>query len=121
MLLQGKGREGERVAHNTHPSLQRLFEAKMRTSVKAYNKTYDELENYQHDPADADLPDTDYQSLKNKERLLRGMVRGSAQMLLCLYRPYEHKNQDALKEIEADFGTKGVDRPRPRPEVRDVG
>lgn len=104
------------MAHNTHPSLQRLFEAKMRTAVKAYNKQYDRLNELTLMFEDAEsMPDVI--AAKNKERLLRGMVRGSAQMLLCLYRPYEHKSQDAIKELEHDFGTKGVDRPSPAPVI----
>lgn len=105
------------MAHNTHPSLQRLFEAKMRTAVKAYNKVYDELDEKNHNPESGEGYAVEFIQLKNKERLLRGMVRGSAQMLLCLYRPYEHKSQDAIKELEHDFGTNGVDRPKPAPPI----
>lgn len=103
------------MAHNTHPSLQRLFEAKMRTAVKAYNKQYEVLKQAEQEAHT--WGDEEFTAAKNKERLLRGMVRGSAQMLLCLYRPYEHKNQDAIKEIEHDFGCKGVDRPTPPPAI----
>lgn len=100
----------------THPTLQKLFESKMRTAVKAYNRQYDLWQEELKDCEEAGGDDPDMK-IREKERLLRGMVRGSAQMLLCLYRPYEHKNTDAINDLEADFGVKGVEYKKTPPVV----
>jgi len=97
------------------PSLLRMWQARFKAQVAAYIKAkeeYDLLEERQND-----APDTagavDLHAAERKERLLRGVVRGSAQMLIILTNPASAKDMKAVADLEIDYGMPGK-RNRPR-------
>lgn len=73
-------------------SIYRLMRAKMKASVKAYIKAREKL--------DADPT----RENRDKERLLRGIVRGQAMMLLTFFRPSQHADKHEVESIEYEFG-----------------
>lgn len=73
-------------------SLDRLMKAKLRGSIKTYLATKEELDRNPNN------------KLRDKERLLRGIVRGQAMMLLTFFRPSQHTDKDEIASIEQEFG-----------------
>lgn len=69
-----------------HP-LERLMKQKLRVATNTYLKFKEE----------ADLDDPEQLA---KERLLRGIVRGQAMMLLTFIHPDEHKDKKKIEHIE---------------------
>jgi hypothetical protein len=95
----------------TQKSLLAQWQAKFKASVKLYLKTKEYLDT---------LPDTasddEYADARDKERLTRGMVRGMAQCLIILSRPWEADNKQSIADLEIDYGMPGT-RSKPRPGV----
>lgn len=73
-------------------SIYKIMRAKMKASVKAYLKA---REKFDAEPTPAN---------RDKERLLRGIVRGQAMMLLTFFRPSQHSNKHEVESIEYEFG-----------------
>lgn len=84
------------------PSLLTMWQKRMMSVVRQYNKAKGILDTLP-DSADDDA----YAKAKDRERLLRGVVRGSAQMYIILVRPYEADSNDAINDLEIDFGMPG--------------
>lgn len=99
---------------NPQPTLLRLWRARMRSAVKAYLVAKDNLDTL------ADTEDGDaYETARDKERLLRGIVRGMATMYLVLADPANANNKVALSDLEIDFGMPGK-RSKPKPGTSDT-
>lgn len=107
---------------NTQPSLLRMMQSRFMSQVKAYNKAKRELDKLQ-EQADEISPDTamikDIEAAERKERLLRGMVRGAAQMLIIVSTPHEAKDNNAINDLEFDSGVLGVKRSKPKAKASD--
>lgn len=76
----------------THPSLVKSLEADLDRAIRVWKKQA------------AAVNDT---HSKEKERLARGIVRGLAQALLLIYRPYEHGDREAIAYVEHQHGLNG--------------
>lgn len=96
---------------STQPSILRTLKARMKSSVNQYLKAKEYLDTL---PDDAD--DDEYGKAKDRERLLRGVVRGSAQMFIAVANPAEQNNKNAINDLEIDYGMPGK-RSRQRPPV----
>jgi len=96
---------------STQPSILRTLKARMQSSVKQYLAAKKYLDTL---PDDAD--DDEYGKAKDRERLLRGVVRGSAQMFIAVANPAQQSNKDAINDLEIDYGMPGK-RSRKKPEV----
>lgn len=94
------------------PSLLRMWQARFKATVASYLKAYEALESYY--PQNPDEPE--WLELRERERMLRGVVRGGAQMLIILTRPYEAKDNQAIMDLEIDYGMPGK-RSKPLPGV----
>lgn len=94
---------------NPQPTLLRMWRAKMRAAVKAYVDAKRIL-----DTLPDSASDDDYANAKDKERLLRGVVRGMATMYLVLANPAQANDKEVLANLEIDWGMPGK-RTRPKP------
>lgn len=91
-------------------SLLRMWQTRFKSQVAAYRKVYAELEAKRKDmndngPDNADI--ADLQALERREVYLRGVVRGAAQVLIILTRPYAYKDKDEIVKLERDYGMPG--------------
>lgn len=95
-----------------------MMQSRFLAQIKSYKKTKAELDelverfNENEEPGMAEQ----IERLKAKERLLRGVVRGAAQMLIIISNPAEAKDNDAINDLEIDSGMPGK-RSRPKPGV----
>jgi hypothetical protein len=87
------------------PSLLRQWQSRFKATVASYLKAKAELD-----------ADPENRALRDRERMLRGVVRGGAQMLIILCRPWEWKDNTAILDMEIDYGMPGK-RSKPRPGV----
>jgi hypothetical protein len=97
------------------PSLLKTLKARLVNSIKQYNQALDILNTL---PDDAD--DDAYGKAKDRERLLRGVVRGSAQMYIVVANPAQQSDKNAINDLEIDYGMPGK-RSRPRAKASDIG
>lgn len=97
------------------PSLLRTLKARLTNSVKQYNQALRILDT---------LPDTasddEYGKAKDRERLLRGVVRGCAQMYIVVANPAEQNSKDAINDLEIDYGMPGK-RSKPKAQASTIG
>lgn len=98
----------------TQPSILRTMKSRMRSAVKQYVNAKQIL-----DTADDDLDDDAYGKLHDRERLLRGVVRGTAQMFLVVANPAFASNKDYINDLEIDYGMPGK-RSKPKAQVSDT-
>lgn len=85
-------------------TLRAILQARFKSQVAAYRKAYAALENPTYEQK---TNPTEFHKLKEKEVYLRGVVRGAAQILIVLTRPTEHKNKEAIRKLELDYGMPG--------------
>lgn len=96
------------------PSLLRQWQSRFKATVAAYLKAKAELDEIE---ADRHIyAGSEWQKARDRERMLRGVVRGGAQMLIILVRPWEWKDNTAILDMEIDYGMPG-ERSKPRPGV----
>lgn len=101
---------------NSQPSLLRQWQSRFKATVAAYNKAKTDLDSHPM-PKVLDGPEfEEYLKRRDRERMLRGVVRGGAQMLIILVRPWEWKDNAAILDMEIDYGMPGK-RSKPRPGV----
>lgn len=104
---------------NAQPSLLRQWQSRFKATVSTYLKAKAELdrinEAIESGGADQALI-ADHQVARDRERLTRGVVRGGAQMLIILCRPWEWKDPEKIMDLEIDYGMPGK-RSRPLPGV----
>ena len=86
------------------PSLLELWKRRFRAQVKAYHVAKRNLDTVL---ADANATKAEKREAKEKERLARGIVRGGAQMLTILSRPFDINNKEAIADLEIDYGMPG--------------
>lgn len=96
------------------PSLLRQWQARFKSTVAAYLKALEEFERVE--AAGHIYGEDEWQKARDRERMLRGVVRGGAQMLIILAQPWNAKNTDAIRDMEIDYGMPGK-RSKPRPGV----
>jgi len=96
------------------PSLLRTLQARLKNSVVQYNKAKRILDTL---PEDAD--DDAYGKAKDRERLLRGVVRGCAQMYIVVANPAQQSDKDAINDLEIDYGMIGT-RSRPKAQASEI-
>jgi len=101
------------------PSLLRQWQSRFKATVAAYLKAKADLDRLDKLLRETS-PDTaliqEQQAAFARERMLRGVVRGGAQMLIILVRPWEWKDNAAILDMEIDYGMPGK-RSKPRPGV----
>lgn len=97
------------------PSLLKLLKARLNNSVKQYVKAKQIMD----DLAESEDGDA-YDKARDRERLLRGVVRGSAQMYIVVANPAQANDTKAIADLEVDYGMPGK-RSRPRPAASEVG
>jgi hypothetical protein len=104
---------------SAQPSLLRLWQSRFKASVASYLKAKAELERINEAIEDGG-PDqaliAEHRRAHDRERMLRGVVRGGAQMLIVLVRPWEWKDSEKILDLEIDYGMPGK-RSRPLPGV----
>jgi len=104
---------------NAQPSLLRQWQSRFKATVAAYLKAKAELDRIEEEiekgGADSALS-VEHDAAVRRERLTRGVVRGGAQMLIILCRPWEWKDQEKILDLEIDYGMPGK-RSRPLPGV----
>lgn len=100
------------------PSLLRMWQARFKATVATYLKAKQELDDMAESlgPYVPLFEDSNYRKLHDRERMLRGVVRGGAQMLIILVRPWEAKDNEKILDLEIDYGMPGK-RSRPLPGV----
>lgn len=98
----------------TQPSIMRMLQTRMKSAVKQYVVALDKMNSL----ADSDDGDA-YDAARDRERLLRGVVRGSAQMYIAVANPAEANRKEAINDIEVDYGFPGT-RSRPRAKASDT-
>lgn len=98
---------------STQPSILRTLKARLTNAVKQYNAALDNLNTL----AESDDGDA-YDKARDRERLLRGVVRGCAQMFICVANPAQQNSKDAINDLEIDYGMPGK-RSRPKAQVSD--
>lgn len=96
------------------PSLLRQWQARFKATVAQYLKAKAELDEIE--AARHIYSESEWQKARDRERMLRGVVRGGAQMLIILVRPWEWKDNVAILDMEIDYGMPGK-RSKPRPGV----
>lgn len=102
------------MAGSTQPSILRMLQTRMKSAVKQYVVALDNMN------ALADSDDGDaYDAARDRERLLRGVVRGSAQMYIAVANPAQASSKDAINDLEVDYGFPGT-RSRPRAKASDT-
>lgn len=97
------------------PSLLRMWQAKFKNSIRQYVNIKAEADGImaEIDRGGADTAlSVEYQAAHDKERLLRGVVRGNASMLLILCRPNEaalkgRQYAEAVHDLEVEYGMPG--------------
>lgn len=92
----------------TQPSIINMMKVRLKSSIKQYIQAVDQM-NALADGEDGDA----YDKARDRERLLRGVVRGSAQMFLCVANPAEANRKESINDIEVDYGFPGK-RSRPK-------
>lgn len=106
---------------NSQPSLLRMWQSRFKASVASYLKAKAEVDRIKKiiGPDGLypdDLGPDDLQKAHDRERMLRGVVRGGASMLIILCRPWEAKDNEKIMDLEIDYGMPGK-RSRPLPGV----
>lgn len=86
-----------------------MWQSRFKATVASYLKAKEVLD------ATPQGHETYIDALK-RERMLRGVVRGGAQMLIILVRPFEYKDNEKILDMEIDYGMPG-ERSRPLPGV----
>lgn len=99
----------------TQPSILVMMKKRLRSSVKQYVTAKDKL-----DTLTDDVDDDTYFAARDRERLMRGVVRGSAQMYIALANPAQANDKDAINDLEVDYGFPGK-RSKPRALASEVG
>lgn len=94
-----------------NPSMLELWKRRFRAQIKAYNTAKRNLDTVL---ADENATKAQKREAKEKERLARGIVRGGAQMLIIMGQPFNINNQEAIRDLEIDYGIPG-ERSRPLP------
>lgn len=98
------------------PSLLKMWQAKFKNSIRAYLKVKADLDRIEKEMNEGGMVDTaiivEHQAARDKERLLRGIVRGGAGMVLILCRPPESAYtgkayQEAIHDLEVEYGMPG--------------
>lgn len=104
-------------SRNTQPSLLRMMQARFLSQIKTYKQAKADLDEYEAklDQYTPKNEDPKWLKLRDKERLLRGIVRGSAQMLIIVATPHEAKDNNAINDLEVDSGMPGT---RSKPKAR---
>lgn len=97
------------MASRAQPSLLRMWQSRFKATVAAYLKAKATLDATPKE-------DEAYLAWRDRERMLRGVVRGGAQMLIILVRPWEAKDNEKILDLEIDYGMPGK-RSRPLPGV----
>lgn len=97
----------------TQPSILNMLKARLKSSVKQYLVAKQQMD----DLADGEDGDA-YDKARDRERLLRGVVRGCAQMFIAVANPAEASSKTAIADLEIDYGMPGK-RSRSRPPVSD--
>lgn len=92
-------------------SLLAQWQTRFKSSVKQYNEALDKMNTL----ADSD-DGSAYDNARDRERLLRGVVRGNAQCLIILCRPWQANDNTEIADLEIDYGMPGK-RSKPRPGV----
>lgn len=100
----------------TQPSILTMMQRRMRSAVRQYNQAKARLDALEDEPTTK----AELREAHNRERLLRGVVRGSAQMYLCVANPAEASNKDSINDLEVDYGFPGK-RSRPKAMPSEVG
>ena len=98
---------------SAQPSLLAMWQAKMKSCVRQYRsakEALDQLEVTLSESGDEFSPE--WEKAHDKERVLRGTVRGAAMMMLVLSRPseaaYRGENYShAVHDLEVDYGMPG--------------
>lgn len=100
------------------PSLLRQWQSRFKATVASYLKAKADLDEYRHNVNEGHRhhDEDEAQQLRDRERMLRGVVRGGAQMLIILTNPWSWKNNEAILDLEIDYGMPGK-RSKPRPGV----
>ena len=99
----------------TQPSILVMMKKRLKSAIRQYNEAREKLAHIDS------LTDPEaYDKARDRERLLRGVVRGSAQMYLCVATPAEASNKDSINDLEVDYGFPGT-RSRPRARASEVG
>lgn len=95
------------------PSVLEMMKKRLRSAVKQYNDAVAKLNSIKDEESEA------YYKAYDRERLLRGVVRGSAQMYICLANPAEANRKESINDLEIDYGMPGK-RSRPRATASDT-
>lgn len=93
-----------------------MWQARFKSTVASYLKAKEALDEYTAASINDIEADPEYIRLHDRERMLRGVVRGGAQMLIIMVRPYEAKDNAAILDLEIDYGMPGK-RSKPLPGV----
>lgn len=104
------------------PSLLRQWQSRFKATVASYLKAKAELDRINQAINDGGADQALIQeqlAARDRERMLRGVVRGGAQMLIILCNPWSWKNNDAILDLEIDYGMPGK-RSKPRPGVSPI-
>jgi len=94
----------------TQPSLLAQWQAKFKSAVRLYLQAKEDLDTI---TANVLAGEDEIQKARDRERLTRGVVRGMAQCLIILSRPWEANNKVAILDLEIDYGMPGT-RSKPR-------
>jgi len=94
----------------TQPSILNMLKARLKSSVKQYLAAKATLDSLASHDQDGDS----YDDARDRERLLRGVVRGCAQMFIAVANPAEASSKTAIADLEIDYGMPGK-RSRTRP------
>jgi hypothetical protein len=100
----------------TQPSILNMLKARLKSSVKQYLAAKEKLDELEDNPM---IGDDEYGKARDRERLLRGVVRGCAQMFIAVANPAEASNKTAIADLEIDYGMPGK-RSRQRPPVSEA-
>lgn len=100
---------------STQPSILKVLKARLTNSVKQYVEAKRILDTL---PDNAD--DDEYGKAKDRERLLRGVVRGCAQMYIVVANPAQQSDKNAINDLEIDYGMPGK-RSKPKAQPSDIG
>jgi len=101
---------------NSQPSLLRMWQSRFKATVASYVKAKAELDATPMPQVTNWAELEEYLKRRDRERMIRGVVRGGAQMLIILCRPWEAKDNAAILDLEIDYGMPGK-RSKPRPGV----
>ena len=101
--------------NRTQPSILKMLQARLRSSVVQYKKAKAILDTL----SATETNDDEYYKARDRERLLRGVVRGCAQMFICVANPAQANSKDAINDLEIDYGVPGK-RSRPKAQVSET-